>query len=366
MMTGARARSWFGLVNQLAWAYSISPIMQPFRYLVKTNTKFIWNNTLHKLFAESKALIINKVKEGIKSFDINRRTCLQTDWSREGIGYLLLQQHCSCPPTSAPTCCPDGWHLVFAGSRFTTEPESRFAPTEGECLAVSWSLDSAQMFVLRCKELIIVTDHKPLLGILNNREINTINNPRLQTLKEKTLKYNFTVQYCPGKWQRGADSVSRYPCKDSINFIDLIRCNVSDNDTSTSFSIEADTSYSLSQNIDTLNSYTSQEQKFNGKECNSVTMEHIKDISYTDQTYQALIEQIKQGFPSTRNTVNPILRSFWEVRHRLTVSRNIVSMDNRLVIPSQLQKQVLHILHSAHQGVASMIALPTHLFTGQE
>ena len=33
------ARSWFGLVNQVAWAYSIGPVMLPFRELVKRNTK---------------------------------------------------------------------------------------------------------------------------------------------------------------------------------------------------------------------------------------------------------------------------------------------------------------------------------------
>ena len=31
------ARSWFGLINQVAWAYSLSPIMLPFRELVKKN-----------------------------------------------------------------------------------------------------------------------------------------------------------------------------------------------------------------------------------------------------------------------------------------------------------------------------------------
>ena len=30
------------------------------------------------------------------------------------------------------------------------------------------------MFILRCKELIAVTDHKQLLETLNNREINSI------------------------------------------------------------------------------------------------------------------------------------------------------------------------------------------------
>ena len=103
------ARSWFGLVNQIAWAYSISPIMQPLRDLVKTKNKFCWNATLDELFNDSKSILISKLREGIKMFDVSKRTCLQTDWSKEGIGYLLLQQHCSCPSSSAPTCCPDGW-----------------------------------------------------------------------------------------------------------------------------------------------------------------------------------------------------------------------------------------------------------------
>ena len=48
------ARSWFGLVNQISWAYSISPLMQPFRDLVKPNSKFQWDSTLDKLFRQSK------------------------------------------------------------------------------------------------------------------------------------------------------------------------------------------------------------------------------------------------------------------------------------------------------------------------
>ena len=64
--------------------------MQPFRDLVKPNFKFHWDETLEKLFQDSKALLITTVEEGIQSFDINRPTCLQTDWSKEGISYLLL------------------------------------------------------------------------------------------------------------------------------------------------------------------------------------------------------------------------------------------------------------------------------------
>ena len=66
----AGARSWFRLVNQVAWAYSISLIMQPFRELVEVNSKFMWNDTLTQIFENSKQILINKVKKDIQSFDV--------------------------------------------------------------------------------------------------------------------------------------------------------------------------------------------------------------------------------------------------------------------------------------------------------
>ena len=109
------ACSWFGLVNQLGWGHSLSPIVTPFRGLVKHNQTFTWIETLDKLFADSKKSIIEKIKEGIHMFDTTKPTCLETDWSREGIGYLLLQKHCSYEPSNNPLCCTDGWKLVLAG-----------------------------------------------------------------------------------------------------------------------------------------------------------------------------------------------------------------------------------------------------------
>ena len=64
---------------------------------------------------------------------------------------------------------------------------------------MSWNLYNARLFVLGCPNLIVVTDHKPLLGIYKDRELKTIPNPRLQSLKEKTLAYRFTIHYCPRK-----------------------------------------------------------------------------------------------------------------------------------------------------------------------
>ena len=73
------ARSWFGLVNQVAWAYSLSPIMLPFRELVKKNSNFVWNESLEKAFQQSEQVIVGLVKKGVTTFDINRTTCLEPD-----------------------------------------------------------------------------------------------------------------------------------------------------------------------------------------------------------------------------------------------------------------------------------------------
>ena len=114
-----KARAFFGLVNQVQWAYANGPEMLPFRNLVKPKSSFQWTDELKKLFEKCKLKIISQVQDGVCKYDTNRITCLQTDYSKSGLGYLLLQKHCACPLDDAPVCCPTGWKLVYAGSRFT-------------------------------------------------------------------------------------------------------------------------------------------------------------------------------------------------------------------------------------------------------
>ena len=340
------ARSWFGLVNQLAWAYSLSGIMLPFRELIKKNSKFAWNDTLQQLFDDSKQLIIGKVKEGIQSFEINRRTCLQTDWCKDGIGYLVLQQHCKCPVDQAPTCCPEGWKLVFAGSRFTNKSEKNYKPTEGEALSVTWGLHDSRMFVLGCEDLIVITDHKPLVGILNDRDLENVSNPRLSSLKEKTFPYRFKIQYNPGKWHRGPDALSRNPAVFSIsrepNPTEMHQADHMDDDIVAHCSMIVDDINGIQPIVSPPHDST------------MVTIEQIQNTSKNDANLRNLIHTINTGFPTCRNDLPTGIHEYWEVRDRLTVSKDVVLMDDRIVIPLTLRKYILQTLHSAHQGVSSM------------
>ena len=70
-------------------------------------------------------------------------------------------------------------------------------------------LENSRYYTLGCRQLYVATDHKPLLSILNDRALDTIVNPRLVRIKERTLPWVFDMVYVPGWRQAAADALSR-------------------------------------------------------------------------------------------------------------------------------------------------------------
>ena len=120
--------------------------------------------------------------KGVEIFETQKRTCLRPDWSTRGIGYFLLQQRCSCL-SRIPDCCPAGWRITLAGSRFLSSAEQCYAPIEEKLLAVALGLEQTRYFTQGCDDLLVVTDHKPLVKILGDRTLDEITNSRLYRLK---------------------------------------------------------------------------------------------------------------------------------------------------------------------------------------
>ena len=172
-------RAFFGMVNQVSYTFAMTKQMEPFRELLKPSTSFYWDETLEKLFDEAKNEIVREIENGVKIFDMSKPTAILTDWSKHGLGFFLLQKHCSCRST-LPECCPTGWKITLCGSRFTHPAESRYKPIEGEALAIVYALNKARYFILGCDNLTVVTDHKPLLKIFGDRHLDDISNVRLQ------------------------------------------------------------------------------------------------------------------------------------------------------------------------------------------
>ena len=137
-----------------------------------------------------------------------------------------MQKHCKCSGLPDPNCGKGHWKLVYAGSKRTNEAQRKYCPTEGECLAAAYGLNRCRMYTLGCKNLLLATDHNPLTGILNDRCLDSIENPRILKLKEKTLAFDFRIVYVKGGSNaiKAADALSRHAvhCDDDTRDFDGI------------------------------------------------------------------------------------------------------------------------------------------------
>ena len=59
------------------------------------------------------------------------------------------------------------------------------------------------------KNLIVLTDHKSLVGFLNSPHDKETDNRRMWNLRRKTENYRFTTQYTPGNQIGATDGISR-------------------------------------------------------------------------------------------------------------------------------------------------------------
>jgi len=199
-------------------------------------------------------------------------------------------------------------------------------------LAVADALDKCRMFVLGCP-LIVVVDHKPLLGILNDRSLEGIANPRLLRIKERTLRYQFTIQHNAGKWHRGADAMSRHPTHAAIVSASMLTPH-------TDMSVTTAAVAALAQ----------------AGNDGVVSWDELFTTCAQDPTHPLLLTTIQDGFPTRRQDLPPNIVPYWGVRDRLTTVDGVALMDLRPVIPPALRSRVLAALHSAHQGMAGMKA----------
>ena len=305
-------RSWFGLVNQVSNYAQLRDSMAPFKPFLSPCCKFSWSPELESTFQASKEAIIEAIRQGVEIFDIQRRTCLRPDWSKRGIGYFLLQQHCSCP-SSVPDCCPEGWRITLAGSGFLNS-EQRYAAIEGEALAVAWGLEQTRYFTQGCDNLVIVTDHKPLIKIFGDRALDEITNSRLFRLKQRTLPWRFEIRHLPGTSNHAADATSRHPSQSSTeNTVSL---------GSPSFPDIAE--------LALMNTIRNDTQELGAISWSLLATETAADVSLRPP-----LRSVKQGKPIASD--DPTLTSLRPICKSLYAEEGILLYQDRVLVPPSLQ-----------------------------
>lgn len=292
----------FDLSFQLAeLSPEIAAATQPLRPLMSPRPMFTWTADHDAAFRQVKDALASPPQ--LAMFDPHLPTTLQTDASRlSGIGYGLLQEH------------GEGrFRLVQCGSRFLSDTEPRYATIELEMLATVWAMQKCSFYLRGLHHFEHITDHIPLIPILNHYTLDAIENPRLQRLKQKLLPYVFTARWRAGKTLWLPDALSRHP----VSY-------PSEDD-----KVLADISVKQTVAVRAMRSLT-EAQPHSSSASADLKMEELQQTAQADDTYQRLLECVRHGFPRNRYNLHSTLLSYWKLREDLYCDDDILLHDPRV------------------------------------
>lgn len=107
---------------------------------------------------------------------------------------------------------PDGHRApITYASCALSETEKMLCTNRERSPSHDMGIERFQQYLLgRQEPFTLETDHKPLLPIMNAKDLNQYP-PRLQRLKMRLARFYFQVQYVPGKELSVSDALSRAP-----------------------------------------------------------------------------------------------------------------------------------------------------------
>ena len=113
---------------------------------------------------------------------------------------------------------------MSCGSQFLSSAEENYAVIELELLAVQWAIQKSRMYLVGTN-FTVITDHQPLVGILNGKNIDAVNNLRIHRIMSKLIGYQFKLLWTPGKTHHIADALSRSPVFKPESDQDVLACS---------------------------------------------------------------------------------------------------------------------------------------------
>ncbi|KPJ18498.1 Transposon Ty3-I Gag-Pol polyprotein [Papilio machaon] len=289
-----------GLVNYVGrFIPDKSTLLEPLYGLLKQGNAFVWDRCQQQSFEKVKYLISRAPT--LCHFDPKSKLIISADSSSYGLGAVLLQED--------DTGKRD---VVSYASRTLNQTEKNYAQIEKECLALAWAVNRFRDFIIGI-EILLETDHKPLLQILHTKPIDDLT-PRLLRFRLQLMRYKYQVIYVPGKKLVVADALSRAPLKDT--------------------EVEAELNIKYISSIGWVDS----------------KLKIIKEEQSKCKICSQLKEYTVGGWPD-QNKIAEELLHYYPYRYNFSVQEEFLLFNTRLVIPTSLQKSILGDIHAGHLGI---------------
>lgn len=276
----------------------------PLRELIKESNQWHWDKPQENAFQSIKAAIAEQ--QLLKFYDVNKDVVISVDASKDGVGAVLMQE---------------GFPLLFA-SRALTETQQRWAQIEKELFAIVFGCERFYQYIF-AKQVLVLSDHKPLEPIFQ-KKLDDV--PlRLQRMRIRLQKFDIKVQYTPGKQLVLADALSRaYITEEDDPYGDL--------------ALEDEIEYHVSMILDNIG-------------ISDDKLAEIAKETKKDAILMQVAKYIQNGWPNGRSRVPEDVKFYYKYREELTLYKDIVCLNKKLVIPSSLRQEMLGKIHFHHLGI---------------
>ena len=177
-------------------------------------------------------------------------------------------------------------------------------------LAGVWACEKFRRYVVGLKEFKLLTDHGPLVPIMNTKRIDDAR-LRCQRLLMRAIRFNRIVEYVHGKQLLIADALSGKPLVGRESRIDVIE---------------------LSDDITALVDAVLQNWP--------VTEDRLTEIrveTSTDPIMKSITYFIANGWPSHESTVPHSVRDYYRERALLSLNNGVVTYKLQIVMPPKMR-----------------------------
>ncbi|BES87348.1 Hypothetical protein NTJ_00154 [Nesidiocoris tenuis] len=303
----SEVRRLLGMYNYLTcFVKNAADLAKPIRDLLQSKNEFSWSS-VHSNALEKMKLAMSSAPV-LRQFDPNAIVGVSADSSSFALGAVLEQRE------------EGAFRPVMYISQGLNDAEKGYAQIEKEALALTWACERLSLYLIG-KPFHIQTDHKPLVSLFGSKPLADLT-PRLQRLRLRMMRFDYSITHVPGKSFHVPDALSRTSNvaweDDDLDLAEVIRSN------------------------DNL--------LYNSLPVSDVLHNLIREHYNKDTTLPNVISKLQNW--THNDSSDPEIRSFYKYRTLLSAHKGILLYGSRIVIPRLLRELVLDKIHSSHLGIS--------------
>ena len=297
----------------------LSTIIAPLDKLRGKNVPWKWTKVEQTAHQKLKELLASDCV--LACYDPKLPIKVDTDASKLGLGAVI--SHITEDGAERP---------IEYASRSLSAAERKYSQIDKEALAIIWAMKRFHYYVYG-RKFLLVTDHLPLVHIFGRQKgLPEMSANRISRWALTLMNYDFDIKYRKTKDHANCDVLSRFPNLNKGPPGDL-----KPDECSELFSVSMEEAY--------------------------LDAKLIAKETKRDPVLSKVALYVLDGWPDDIKSVKASdvdvseLKAYWNRRHQLTMEQNCVTWGDRVIVPSCLRGQVLHMIHATHIGRVGMKSL---------